>query len=118
MTTTLYHNPRCTKSRAALQHLEEKNIKFNLVTYLDAGLTEVEIVEILSLLNMPAKDMIRKEEAVFKELGLSLEDTEATLVAAIAQNPILFERPVLVKDNKAVIGRPAEKLVEFVSANF
>ncbi|MBL1419403.1 MAG: arsenate reductase (glutaredoxin) [Alphaproteobacteria bacterium] len=111
MTVTIYHNPRCSKSRAALKYLEDEKVEFELVTYLDAGLTADKITDILQALDVKAKDVMRKGEKVYKELGLGNEDDEAKLIAAIVANPILLERPIVVKDDKAAIARPLENVM-------
>lgn len=110
MSVTIYHNSRCSKSRAAHQYLEENSIDFNVVTYLDG--TSIERVEsLLKALNMSAKDVMRKGEKTYKELGLKDENDEAKLIAAIVANPILLERPIVVKDGKAAIARPIENVM-------
>lgn len=112
MTVTIYHNARCSKSRAALKYLEDSNIEFDIVTYLDGYLTADKLSEILKSLGMNAKQVMRKGETVFKELGLKQETDEAKLIAAIIANPILLERPIVVKDDKAAIARPLENVMD------
>uniref|UniRef100_A0A2A4Z2N7 Arsenate reductase n=1 Tax=OCS116 cluster bacterium TaxID=2030921 RepID=A0A2A4Z2N7_9PROT len=111
MTVTIYHNPRCSKSRAALKYLEDEKIEFDLVTYLDGNLTADGIAAILASLGMSAKDVMRKGEKIYKQLGLENEVDEAKLIAAIATNPILLERPIVVRDGKAAIARPLENVM-------
>lgn len=111
MAVTIYHNPRCSKSRAALKYLEDEKITFDLVTYLDGNLTSDKITEILASLDINAKDVMRKGEKTYKELGLKDEADEAKLIAAIVKNPILLERPIVVKDGKAAIARPLENVM-------
>ena len=111
MTVTIYHNPRCSKSRAALKYLEDEKIEFDLVTYLDGNLTADGIAAILASLGMSAKDVMRKGEKIYKQLGLANVTDEAELIAAIVANPILLERPIVVKDGKAAIARPLENVM-------
>lgn len=110
MSVTIYHNPRCSKSRAALQYLEDSGVDFKIITYLD-GLNETQISSLLEALNLDAKDVVRKGEKIFKELGLKGIEDEDKLIAAIAANPILLERPIVVKDSKAAIARPLENII-------
>ncbi len=112
MSVTIYHNPRCSKSRAALQYLQDNKINFNIVTYLDGDLTKDKLSDILKALNLSAKDVIRTGEKVYKQLGLNKDDDEEKLITAIAENPILLERPILVKGNKAAIARPLENIFD------
>lgn len=111
MTVTIYHNPRCSKSRAALKYLEEANIDFDIVTYLDGSLNAEKLGLILASLGMTAKDVMRTGEAIYKELGLKNEMNEAKLIAAIIANPKLLERPIVVNGNKAAIARPLENVM-------
>lgn len=111
MTVTIYHNPRCSKSRAALKYLEDEKVEFDLVTYLDGNLTADGIAAILASLGMSAKDVMRKGEKIYKQLGLANVTDEAELIAAIVANPILLERPIVVKDGKAAIARPLENVM-------
>ena len=111
MTVTIYHNPRCSKSRAALHYLEDEQIEFDLVTYLDGNLTADGVTAILVSLGMTAKDVMRKGEKIYKQLNLADEADEAKLIAAIVANPILLERPIVVKDGKAAIARPLENVM-------
>lgn len=111
---TIWHNPKCSKSRNALALLEENNIQANVVKYLENTPTKDEIKNILNLLEMNAKDLLRKGELVYSELNLSQIDDEATLIQAMVENPILIERPIIVKSNKAVIARPIENLEDLL----
>lgn len=115
MTPTLLHNPRCSKSRQALQLLEEKQVNFTQRKYLEEPLNQHELVELLGQLKLSARQLMRKGESLYKELNLDDESlSEEQLIAAIADHPKLMERPVFIKDNKAVIGRPPERLLEII----
>lgn len=111
---TIWHNPRCSKSRNALNLLEEKNIDVNVVKYLDETPSKDELKDILNKLNMTAKELIRKGEEVYKELDLKNETNEEKLLDAMIENPKLIERPVIIRGNKAVIARPIENLEELL----
>lgn len=104
----IYHNPRCSKSRQGLQILEESGREFEVVKYLDTPPTEAELQALLNYLEMAPEALIRKNEQIWKEnyKGKDLSDNE--LIKAMATHPKLIERPIVVKDNKAVVGRPPE----------
>ena len=115
MSVSIYHNPRCSKSRKTLQILEEKGIDFRLVEYLKEAPSVAALKEILAMLGMKPRDLMRKNEAVYKELALDnpgLSDDE--LVSAMNQHPILIERPIVVKDDEARIGRPPETILDIL----
>ena len=111
---TIWHNPRCSKSRNALNLLEEKNIDANVVKYLDETPSKDELKDILNKLNMTAQELMRKGEDVYKELDLKNETNEEKLLDAMIENPKLIERPVIIRGNKAVIARPIENLEELL----
>lgn len=111
---TIWHNPRCSKSRNAIALLEEKNIDAKVVKYLDECPSENEIKNVLNLLEMKAEALLRKGEEIYKELNLSEVNDEDKLIKAMAQNPKLIERPIIIRGNKAVIARPIENLEELL----
>jgi arsenate reductase len=115
MKTTIYHNPRCRKSRETLHLLEEQNIEFEVVKYLEEVPSISKLQKILDLLEMKPIDLIRKNEAIWKEnyKGKSLTDEE--LLEAMHQNPKLIERPIVIHDQKAVIGRPPENILKIIA---
>lgn len=106
----IWHNPRCSKSRNALNLLEEKNINSKVFKYLETNPTKEDISNILKQLDINAKDLLRSGEDVYKELNLKDEDDENKLILAMAENPILIQRPIIIKGEKAVIARPIENL--------
>lgn len=110
---TLWHNPRCSKSRAALALLAERGLSPTIRLYLKEPPTEEEIVALLRLLEVPAIGLVRTGEPVFRDLDLADGDDNA-LVAAMAAHPILIERPILVAGPRAVIGRPPEKILDLL----
>jgi arsenate reductase len=112
MTVTIFHNPRCSKSRATLALLREQGIEPKVVEYLETPPTADELKEILAKLGLGPRDIIRRGEKVYKELELaddSLPDN--ALITALAGNPILIERPIVVKGDKAAVGRPPENVL-------
>ena len=112
---TIYHNPRCSKSRATLALLEERGLDPLIVDYLKAPPSAVELQAILKKLKMKPRDLMRKGEAVYKELGLDNEKlTDEKLIRAMTENPILIERPIVVSGAKARIGRPPESVLEIL----
>ncbi|KUF10469.1 arsenate reductase (glutaredoxin) [Pseudoponticoccus marisrubri] len=111
MDLILWHNPRCSKSRAALALLEEAGAPLTLRRYLDDPPTEAELRALQSALDLPAIAMMRPKEAAFREMGLSRDMEDATLIAAMARQPKLIERPVLIAGERAVIGRPPERVL-------
>lgn len=112
--TTIWHNPKCSKSREALKLLEEKGEPFEVFKYLDTSPSRDEIVALLGKLGVSARELMRTKEDLYKELGLATITDEAKLIVALAEHPKLIERPILIEENRAVIGRPVEKVVEFL----
>lgn len=110
----IWHNPRCSKSRAALKLLEEHGISPRIRRYLDEPPTEEEIREVLRKLGMKPIEIMRTKEPLFHELGLSKEDDDDTLIRAMAEHPKLIERPIVIRGDKAVLGRPPEKVLEIL----
>jgi len=110
----IYHNPRCSKSRDSFNLLTEKGVDFETIEYLKTPLTKKEVKDLLAKLNIPAKDLIRKVEAIFKENYKGKELTENQWIDAMVKYPKLIERPIVVKGKKAVIGRPIEKVIDLM----
>ncbi len=111
---TIWHNPRCGKSREGLALLEANGIETDVVKYLDAAPSEAQIRDLLAKLGCSARELMRTKEALYKELELKTVEDESTLIKAMAEHPKLIERPVVIMGNKAVIGRPPEKILELV----
>lgn len=109
----IYHNPKCSKSRATLNLLIQNGINPSIKEYLNEALSKEEISSLLKKLKVSAKDIIRSKEEVFQELGLELSDDQA-LIEAIVEHPILLERPIVVHQDKAVIGRPPENVLTLI----
>ena len=109
-----YHNNRCRKSREGLIFLEERNIKPQIIEYINSKLNEAEIELILKHLNFKAIELIRKNESVYKDNIKGKNLSEIELIKWMIKEPKLMERPILVNGNKAVIGRPTEKFLEII----
>lgn len=111
------HNNRCRKSREAINYLEEQNIDFEIVHYLDGVLTRDDVAELVQKLNLPAESIVRKGETIYKEnfKGKKLNNEE--WIKALTANPKLIERPILYTEKSAVVGRPIENVIKFVKEN-
>ncbi len=110
--TIIYHNPRCSKSRAALAILEQQSIDFSVIKYLETPLKESEITQLLKELNLNIQDIFRQGEADYKEQSFSdptLDDTQ--LIKKLSQFPKVMERPIVSHQGQAVIGRPPENIL-------
>lgn len=106
----IYHNPRCSKSRQGLEILKNSGEEFQVIDYLKNQLSEEELREIISFLEIPGEELIRKNESVWKENYSGKSMSEAEIIRAMVKNPKLIERPIVVKNGKAIIGRPTEKI--------
>ncbi|MBI1373013.1 MAG: arsenate reductase (glutaredoxin) [Phycisphaera sp.] len=112
---TIYHNPRCTKSRQTLDLLREQGVEPDIVRYLDAPPDADTLRDLLTKLGLAPMDIIRRKEAAFAELRLAdkADDPDA-LIDAMVAHPILIERPIVVKGKRARLGRPPEKVLELL----
>ena len=106
----IYHNPRCSKSRAGLALLEEQRIEPEIIRYLDTPPTVAELTALLQKLDMNPRELMRTKEAIYKELGLGDVEDDTKLIEAMAAHPKLIERPIVIRGDKAVIGRPMENV--------
>lgn len=112
---TIYHNPRCSKSRQTLELLQERGIEPNVVEYLKTPLSADEIREILVRLDYSPRQLMRDKEAIYKELSLNDPSlSEDALIEAMVKHPILIERPIVVNGHKAEIGRPPENVLSIL----
>ena len=109
-----WHNPRCSKSRAGLALLEQNGAQVTVRKYLEDTPSAADIRAVLDRLGIPAIDLVRTGEKRFKELGLTKTTPADALIAAMADNPILIERPLAVSGGKAAIGRPPEDLLDLI----
>jgi arsenate reductase len=115
MTTRIFHNPRCSKSRATLALLQEQGIEPEIRLYLEEPPTENELRSVLKLLGRPARELIRKGEAEYREQGLANPELDDNaLIAAMVRTPKLIERPIVLANGKAAIGRPPESVLEIL----
>jgi arsenate reductase len=110
----IYHNSRCSKSRSGLEILEKSGKDFEIVPYLENTPSKEELKHILSLLNIKAENLIRKNEAVWKDNFKGKVLTEEQLIEAMVTYPKLIERPIVLNGKKAVIGRPPEKILDII----
>lgn len=111
---TIYHNPRCSKSRNTLALLQENGIEPDVVLYLETCPDADEINGLLGKLGIAAAQLVRKGEDAYKECGLGAGSSDGELVAAMASHPKLIERPVVVRGERAVLGRPPENVLELI----
>lgn len=110
---TIYHNPRCSKSRQALQLLRDRGLETNIVEYLKQPFDEQQIKRLLKMLEMKPRDLLRKKEVEYRALGLDDPKlSPAMLIKAMVDNPVLIERPIVVAGEKAVLARPPEKVLD------
>lgn len=112
---TLYHNPKCSKSRQALALLQENGIEPTIVEYLEEPLSKSELKNLLKLLGLGPRDLLRTKEPEYKSLNLAdknLKDED--IIDVIVKNPRLLERPIVVKGKKAVLGRPTENILKLL----
>ena len=114
MNVTIWHNPRCSKSRATLQLLQERGVEPVIRLYLEDAPTAGEIRDALELLGLPAAKLIRKGEPEYREAGLSGASSDEELIAAMADFPKLIERPVVFANGKARMGRPPESVLDIL----
>ncbi|MBS1941883.1 MAG: arsenate reductase (glutaredoxin) [Bacteroidetes bacterium] len=113
-TYTIYHNTRCSKSRCALELLKENGIEPEVVEYLKDAPSVEDLTKLVAKLGLPAEQLVRKSEALFKEKYKGLQLNEHEWIRVMHENPQLIERPVVVKGHKAVIGRPIENVQELI----
>jgi len=115
MTVKIYHNPRCSKSRQALQLLREHDVDPEIVEYLKTPPDAAELDQLLDRLGLEPRDLMRRKEPEYRELGLDDPGlSRAQLVAAMADHPKLIERPIVVKGKRARLGRPPEQVLELL----
>jgi arsenate reductase len=112
---TIYHNPNCSKSRQTLELLRERGVEPKIIHYLETPPDEETLRQLLQLMEMEPLDLVRKKEDLFQELAIEkmLPDSQQ-LVRIMVENPILIERPIVVKGNRAVIGRPPDSVLTLI----
>lgn len=115
MTTKIFHNPRCSKSRQTLQLLEDNNQDVDIVEYLKTPPTEKQLKDIINMLGITPRELLRKGEKEYREAGLKNKDlSDQQIIDAMLQHPKLIERPIVIKDGKARIGRPPEQVLDLL----
>jgi arsenate reductase len=115
MSVEIFHNPRCSKSRQTLQLLQEKGVEPDVVEYLNTPPDRKTLEQVLKMLGMEPRDLMRKKEAEYKENGLDNPDlSRDQLIDAMLTHPKLIERPIVIKDGRAAIGRPPEKVLDIL----
>lgn len=110
----IYHNPRCSKSREGVQILENSKVDFEIIKYLDDNLSEKELTQIIHLLKISPLDLVRKNEKIWKENFKGNNYTELELIEILTKNPKLIERPIVVNNKKAVVGRPPSVILSIL----
>ncbi len=110
----IWHNPLCSKSRSALELLENKGINADIVKYLENNPTKEQLKDVLKKLNIKAKELLRTNEDIYKELNLKDINDEEILIDFMVKNPILIERPIIIRNDIAVIARPIENLEDLL----
>ena len=113
MSITIYHNPKCSKSRKAIEILEEKKLNFDVIKYLEEGLKKGEILELLKALDSDHRSIIRQKDDYFKQTTPCI-DTPEQVAILLESQPKLLQRPIVLYEEKATIARPPEKLVEIL----
>ena len=111
---TIWHNPRCSKSRNAVALLEEQGVDMEVVKYLETPPSRAQLTAVLDMLGLSARGLMRTKEDIYKELGIKDITDEDTLIGLMVANPKLIERPIVIKDGKAAIGRPIENIVDLL----
>jgi arsenate reductase len=114
MTTTIWHNPRCSKSRQTLALLEEHGVTPTVRLYLEDAPSASEVSDVVTKLGITPWDLLRRGEKVFKELGLSQQKDNEAIIEAMAQHPILIERPIVIHAGAAALGRPPENVLGLI----
>ena len=114
ITVTIWHNENCSKSRNTLTLLKEQNIDIKVVNYLDNPPDYNEIANVLKMLGKTAREIMRTKEEIYLELELDKVNSQDKLIEAMINNPQLIERPIVIRDLKAAIGRPIDNIIELI----
>ncbi len=115
MSVEIYHNPRCSKSRQTMQLLEDNGVKTEVIEYLKTPPDHQTLEQILQMLEMEPRELMRKKEAEYKENSLDNPDlSRAQLIDAMIAHPKLIERPIVITNGKAALGRPPERVLEII----
>jgi arsenate reductase len=114
-TLVIYHNPRCSKSRAALALLQERQVPLQVIEYLKQPPTRADLETLRRKLGVPPAQWVRTGEAEYRAAGLSAGSDDDALLDAMVRHPVLIERPIVVRGDRAVVGRPPERVLELVA---
>ena len=115
MPVTIWHNPKCSTSRKVLESIRNKGIEPNIVAYLETPPSAAEIKAVLAKAKMSARDLLRKKEPAYRARGLDDETlSEAAIIRAMTEVPVLIERPVVIAGRRAVLARPPERVLEVI----
>jgi arsenate reductase len=112
----IWHNPKCSKSREAMEILQDNNCEAEVVKYLEEKPDAKKIKAILKMLGIKPRELMRTKEDIYKELNLNSEKSDEALIEAMAKHPKLIERPIIIKGERAIIGRPTERIAEFLNS--
>lgn len=112
---TIYHNPRCSKSREGLCFLEQHGIEHKIIKYLDDNISEIELKSILKKLNYQPIQLVRTKEALWKDNFADKDLSGDEIIKIMTENPKLIERPIVINGDKAIVARPAEKIKEIIT---
>ena len=115
MKFTVYHNPRCRKSREVVQFLQEKGLSFDTVKYLEQSFDKNTLGEVLKKIDKKPSEILRKNEVLWKKEYASKDLTEDQILQLLVEQPKLIERPIIISSDKGVLARPIENLIEFVN---
>lgn len=110
----IYHNPRCSKSRQGVAVLEDSGKEFEIIKYLEDTLSEAQLSDIIQLLGIQPIELVRKNEKIWKENFKGKELSDSEIIKAMVENPRLIERPIVINDQKAVVGRPPENIKDIL----
>lgn len=113
---TIWYNPKCSKSREAMEILQDNKCEAEVVKYLEAAPDKNQIKTVLKMLGITPRELMRTKEDIYKELNLNDEKRDEALIEAMAKHPELIERPIIIKGNRAIIGRPVERIAEFLNS--
>jgi arsenate reductase len=114
MSVTIWHNPRCSKSRQTLELLHNRGYEPTVINYLKTPPTREQIEATIKMLNIEPKALLRKTEAIYREMDLSKVKDNDAIIDAMFHNPVLIERPIVIANGKAAIGRPAENILSIL----
>jgi arsenate reductase len=110
----ILHNPRCGKSRNCIAYITESNVSFEVINYLENPLTEQDIILLVKKLNIKPIDLVRQKEVIWKDNYKDKSLTDNQIINALAKHPILIERPIIIDENRAIIGREKDKIRDFI----